>query len=721
MPQELFERIIKKWRKRSDPTEGLTLPQIANIALGNGNSRNASLVGSALNQFFQYFHPPRGPQGHKWKVNWSVEQRDHPHLVDLEPPVPHPQSPTLLLADIKLALDEEIRAVRKEIADHPLNAFIIQDLGMAGDGSFLYEAYVELPRDSELPIPEGMGILLRWASYVQQGPVESTLLSYDPLNSIIIFEVERPLSLQQRSKYFDVLPRVDELLIAVKNRLTALSSNPEALSWRLLRSPLVPLRKSWTTPINSLGLDETQCSAVEACLRNDITFVWGPPGTGKTHTLARLIASAASGGQKVIATAIANVAVDQLASKLVKALEESGTPGKKLLDEGQVLRFGHARLSEVSGESRLFPNKLEIQRLRKLLHEARKRHGEIPQHDQVGRALGQKEIEDLKKELRRVTKETIEKSQIVITTAIQTCIESTFSETSFDAMVIDEASMMPIPYLACMGLIGRERLVIAGDFRQLGPIALAQSRAAFDWLHRDAFELAGITQNSSHPALRMLMVQRRMHQDICNLVNSVFYQGKLQTKVDTKITLTTRLPPLPGVAAVFVSLTPDDGSEVIQTESKSRLNRKSADIVVRLATEYTKIEETALIGVIAPYRAQVSLIRRLVREQHLPDKNVERIKIGTVHAFQGSEADVIIWDLVDTPHQPIGKLYRGDAGNRLTNVAISRARGKLIIVGDPDVFSFGGGHLSVGALKGILKNRFSQQFGNVVSVRELGI
>src|SRR5882672_9589679 len=82
MPQELFERIVKKWRKRSDPTEGLTLPQIANIALGSGNNRNASIVGSTLSLFIRYFHAPRGPQAYKWRVNWTTVQRDYPHLFD---------------------------------------------------------------------------------------------------------------------------------------------------------------------------------------------------------------------------------------------------------------------------------------------------------------------------------------------------------------------------------------------------------------------------------------------------------------------------------------------------------------------------------------------------------------------------------------------------------------------------------------------------------------
>src|SRR2546422_7675841 len=80
MSQELFEKIIGKWRRRSDPTEGLTLPQVANIALGSGNNRNASIVGSTLSLFIRYFYAPKGSQAYKWRVNWTAVQRDYPHL-----------------------------------------------------------------------------------------------------------------------------------------------------------------------------------------------------------------------------------------------------------------------------------------------------------------------------------------------------------------------------------------------------------------------------------------------------------------------------------------------------------------------------------------------------------------------------------------------------------------------------------------------------------------
>ena len=261
--------------------------------------------------------------------------------------------------------------------------------------------------------------------------------------------------------------------------------------------------------------------------------------------------------------------------------------------------------------------------------------------------------------------------------------------------------MMPIPYVLCVGSLSPHRLVITGDFRQLGPIALSQTAAAYRWLHKDAFELAGISgERTDHPALQMLQVQRRMHNGISDLINKVFYGGKLKSETAPKNS--TNLGPLSGEPAVFVMLLPEDGSRVEKTSSASRLNRVSAQLVASLACRLLHEDSDAIVGIIAPYRAQVTLIRRLLSEQGLAKDQARRIRLGTVHAFQGSEADVVIWDLVETRDHKIGRLYHKDAGDRLSNVAISRAQGKLIFVGDPEAFFYSPGQESVGRLRGIL-------------------
>jgi hypothetical protein len=512
---ELFENLIRFWRQRKDPTEALTPQEIAFHLFSKGSSDNATKTLHILWEFKAYFYLP-STNGKKWRVNWTKVQTDYPNLLDTSPKTSGP------LEGMLQALDDEIRAVKKDMQDHPVWAQITSDLGAAGEGSFLYEAWLDLPTDSELPIPEGVGIWLNWPRAAERPLVEATLLNCDALNSRIIFEVQAPLGTRHMQDQFRLLPRVDELLKAVKGKLSTLGVKPNALSWRLLSGNLHPTAMPWAQQVDSSDLDAAQLDVVQRCLRRDISFVWGPPGTGKTYTLGKLIATAATGGQRIIATSIANVAVDQLASQVIRALESAGSKGLGLLNGSQVIRFGHPRLPEVTKEPRLFPHREEIQALRRELHRVLEEYRQIPERDSVARALCQKRIKDLRDEIRRRTKEIINHARIILTTAIQVCIEPMLEEAPFNIMVVDEASMMPIPMLTCMGMVGRDRLIVAGDFRQLGPIAVSQSRAAFDWLHKDAFDLAGISRNLNHAALGCLPCREECTRTFASWLTSTF-------------------------------------------------------------------------------------------------------------------------------------------------------------------------------------------------------
>lgn len=93
-----------------------------------------------------------------------------------------------------------------------------------------------------------------------------------------------------------------------------------------------------------------------------------------------------------------------------------------------------------------------------------------------------------------------------------------------------------------------------------------------------------------------------------------------------------------------------------QTGDGSRINRKSAEFVCDLLSGYLQSDTNAVVGVIAPYRAQVTYLQRLLRARAVPKDQAKRIRLGTVHAFQGSEADVVHWDLVETRNHKIGRL-----------------------------------------------------------------
>lgn len=695
---DLFREIVTCLRRQPDPTRALTLRQIANLALGKGDENNAGLVGRTISAYSKYF---RSMGAYKVAVNWRLIEEEHPQLLPQRAATPA-RTTSSPIAEMLVALEDEHREVLHQVREHPITAHAAQEVARFTGNSFLYEATVAIGPDSELSIPEGVGLKAVWNSPFLQ--LRGTLLAFDPLQSRIIFEVDQEVPSVSRQQAFRVYPAIDELILAVRDRLRSVNWTAEALASRLLSGRVTQMRSG--IPPSAEDLDESQLRTVWHCLQHDVTFLWGPPGTGKTHTLARLISHLVRDGKRVLAVAIANVAVDQLATKLVQALSRESS-GRALLESGKILRFGYARLPEVMSEKQLFPNQQEIQTLRQRLHDAQHDYRSIPERHTEKRALQQKLINELKQALRDVTKRCVEDARVVLTTSVQTCLETALLSKPFDVVVIDEGSMMPPPFALCAASLGHSSVVLAGDYRQLGPIAISKSELAMRWLHRDCFKVVGIEGNEPrHPGLTMLTTQRRMHVDIREMINAPFYGRKLQGEASPERLTAAQLPPQPGAAAVLVRTTRVDGSETLQTEGHSRTNPCNAQLSALLAKSLAERSPSLHVGVIAPYRGQVSVIRRLIREFELSRKTHDRIRVGTVHAFQGSEADVVIWDLVEAGTMPVGRLYHDEMGDRLTNVAISRAQGKLIVVGDPEVFfNIRGGEM-VKATKNILFNAF---------------
>lgn len=723
--QELFVEVVKAWYRRRQ-IEELTGNQIASITLQSGTSGNALLVSTMMNEYGEYFYPP-GKWGYKWRIRWDTIERDYPHLVGKPKKAagPSPLAPSRAvdpIAEMCRALQDEKREVYRRNQERPVLAEELTLHSMSADGTVLYRAVALLEEGEGFPIPEGVRVKLRWERMYSAYPYDGTLLSYDPETSSVIFEVPKMLpSILLRAPHFSIEAGIEELINNLSNSVVSLRAHPDALCWRLFEGPLIPKPLPWSEPLKLQHLSPSQAQAVETSLKQDITFLWGPPGTGKTYTLGKMIATLALAGERVIATATANVAVDQLAKSVVEALRQAGKPGRDLLNKGFVLRFGYPRLTEVLAEERLFPARAEIQQLRKELHDARERHSKLQNGDADARAQSQKLINDLQTALRQKTKESIERARIVLTTATQACLEPTIAESPFSTTIVDEASMMSIPYVFAMGGLAKDRFVIAGDFQQLSPIAVSRTPAANNWLLQDAFSLVGISQDNNHPALVMLTEQRRMHPSICALINEPFYRGKLTTNVDLAKLQGTDMAPVRDEPVTLISLASMGGYAASSTGRGSRNNPEAAQFVAQLIMYHLRSHEELKVGVITPYRAQVALIREKVRTMTFTEDDRKRLVIGTVHAFQGSENDVIIWDLVDDRHSRIGKLYHGDTGNQLANVAISRAKGKLVLVGDRDAFFLAKGCELVKKFRPILARNFPKDSGRVTDWKDLDV
>lgn len=239
-----------------------------------------------------------------------------------------------------------------------------------------------------------------------------------------------------------------------------------------------------------------------------------------------------------------------------------------------------------------------------------------------------------------------------------------------------------------------EHVVVAGDFRQLPTIVTSAAPAVSRWVERDAFTAVGIPQmlerGKAPPTLVTLRTQHRMDEGICRVLNAVIYTD---TPLRTHRDVLRRAPldsPWGTATLLVVDLSALRPIVTIPEQSQSRINRLSASVVRWLVTELDAFGGIPIepdhedgVGVVAPFRAQVRLLRR-----NLPSSILEKnIDVSTVHRYQGAERGTMIVDLVDGrgPDKLSGFMSAirvEETGARLLNVAVSRARRRVIVVAD---------------------------------------
>jgi len=217
-------------------------------------------------------------------------------------------------------------------------------------------------------------------------------------------------------------------------------------------------------------------------------------------------------------------------------------------------------------------------------------------------------------------------------------------------------------------------LNVFGDCRQLPPIVQSVDPRARMRLGRDVFTACGVDQTDS-VGVTMLKEQFRMHPTIRELVSNFAYEGQLRDApglAESRSAIATH-GPLEGQAVAWYDLSGIGAIRFFDRSRRSRFNPISAVCSVRLALE-TSLRPVVLL---TPYRTQARLLAALVNDAALID-----VEVGTIHRYQGSEAAMVIVDLVDGSGPFVGTPLRGKDGERLLTVGLSRAQGKLIVVGN---------------------------------------
>ena len=243
-------------------------------------------------------------------------------------------------------------------------------------------------------------------------------------------------------------------------------------------------------------MNEDQQRAVRRSLGSRTTFVWGPPGTGKTWTLARIVEAHYRAGRSVLLVSHTNVAVDTALEQVAERLCSEAD-----FDRGLVLRRGPIVKDEL-----------------------RRRFGRQIIPAEVAARLG-----DEPSRRRQAERSLLDRCRVLATTVHRTYIHPG-SARRFDTVVIDEASMLMPPLVYWAAGLATRSVTVAGDFRQLPPIVITQKDNAKEWLARDVFERAGIPDRlgsgEAMPYLVSLGRQYRMRRPICKAVNRHFYADR---------------------------------------------------------------------------------------------------------------------------------------------------------------------------------------------------
>jgi superfamily I DNA and/or RNA helicase len=475
----------------------------------------------------------------------------------------------------------------------------------------------------------------------------------------------------------------DEMQAALKLAISLAEKREEGRLIHVLTGNAASTFNTNLPEYTSPRLNSSQQAAVNKILQaNELAVVHGPPGTGKTTTLVQAIKELLKNGdKKILVVAPSNTAVDLLSEKLTEEglnVLRVGNPAR--VSEKLMSLTLDSKMSEHSSNKDIKRLKKQASEYKNMAHKYKRNFGKAEREQR--KALfdeAHKIMKEVDKLEQYITDDLLAKAQVVAATPVGSN-HYTVRDMRYDTVVIDESGQAIEP--ACwIPILKGKKLILAGDHHQLPP-TIKSDEAARKGLNDTLLEKC----IRLHPAsVVMLKEQYRMHNTIMGYSAKVFYDDKLRAHHSVAAhVLHEGDSPL-----VFIDTAgcgfeeKNETTSISNPEEAALLYKHLTALSAELVQHYTK-ENFPTIAVISPYRQQVAELKEQL--EHNPDLLAygNKISVNTIDSFQGQERDIVYISMTrSNPDAVIGFL----SDIRRMNVAMTRARKKLVIVGDSSTLS----------------------------------
>lgn len=457
-----------------------------------------------------------------------------------------------------------------------------------------------------------------------------------------------------------------QLMFAALGRVAEAKDNRLAYLRDLFYTPSMRPEKFVFNALRFPWLNATQEMAVNEVLwAKDVVVVHGPPGTGKTTTLVEAVYETLRRENQVLVCAQSNMAVDWISEKLVDRGINVLRIGNPTRVNDKMLSFTYERRFEAH------PDYTQLWSIRKAIREMRSNRKHTDGWHQKMERLKDRATEI---EL-RINADLFAEARVIASTLTGSA-NRLLARQKFGTLFIDEAAQA-LEAACWIAICKASRVVFAGDHCQLPP-TIKSIAAMKGGLDKTLMERIVESQPQS---VTLLKVQYRMNAQIMRFSSNWFYHGEVESAPEIRyrgiLDLDTPMS--------WIDTSEMDFKEEFVGESFGRVNKNEAALTLQTLADYFEkigrqrvLDERLDVGIISPYRAQVQYLRKLIRMKELFKPFRRQISVNTVDGFQGQERDIVIISLVRANDEgQIG--FLGDL--RRMNVAITRARMKLIIIG----------------------------------------